>query len=179
RHVPGATLRHAKVVAESVTPLRTDLGSTGRLLTEGKIENLRRAVRRIDGVELRPGDVFSFWAQVGRASRWRGFRRGRELREGCLVPSIGGGLCQLSNALYDAALKAGLEIVERHAHTRVLAGSLAEVGRDATVFWNYVDLRFRSQNAFRIEADLSADHLAVRIRGQRADAKRLHELNRH
>ena len=100
-----------------MTLLRTDLGSADPLLTEGKIENLRRAVPRIDGIELRPGDVFSFWAQVGRASRWRGFRRGRELREGCLVPSIGGGLCQLSNALYDAALKAGLEIVERHAHT--------------------------------------------------------------
>jgi hypothetical protein len=164
RHVPRDELRHAKLVAESVTPLRTDLGSADPLLTEGKIENLRRAVRRIDGVELRPGDVFSFWAQVGRATRWRGYRRGRELREGCLVPSIGGGLCQLSNALYDAALKAGLEIVERHAHTRVIPGSLAEQGRDATIFWNYVDLRFRADAPLRIEARLGPADLVVRFR---------------
>ena len=68
---------------------------------------------------------------------------GRELREGCLVPSIGGGLCQLSNALYDAALRAGLQVVERHRHTQVVPGSLAESDRDATVFWNYRDLRLR------------------------------------
>ena len=164
RHAAGGELRHAKVVAESMTPLRTDLGSADPLLTEGKIENLRRAVRRIDGVELRPGDVFSFWTQVGRATRWRGYRRGRELREGCLVPSIGGGLCQLSNALYDAALKAGLEIVERHAHTRVIPGSLAEQGRDATIFWNYVDLRFRTDALLRIEARLGPSDLVVRFR---------------
>ena len=78
----------------------------------------------------------------------RGFVKGRELREGCIIPNVGGGLCQVSNALYDAALQAGHEIVERHAHTQVIAGSLAEQGRDATVFWNYVDLRFRSERPF-------------------------------
>jgi glycosyltransferase involved in cell wall biosynthesis len=89
---------------------------------------------------------------------------GRELREGCIIPSIGGGLCQLSNALYDAALSAGFEIVERHAHTQVIPGSLAEVGRDATVFWNYVDLRFKSSSPFRIEAMMDANLLIVRFR---------------
>ena len=63
-----------------------------------------------------------------------GFVAGRELREGCMVSSIGGGLCQLSNALYAAALEAGCEIVERHAHSKVVPGSLAERGLDATVF---------------------------------------------
>jgi hypothetical protein len=122
--------------------------------------------------------MFSFWRNVGRTTRRRGFVDGRELREGCMIPTVGGGLCQLSNALYDAALKADLEIVERHAHTQVLAGSLAEVGRDATVFWNYVDLRFRSEHKFRIEAELSADHLTVRIRGQKPNVKPLHALTR-
>ena len=92
--------------------------------------------------------VFSFWKQVGRTNRLKGYVAGRELREGCLIPSIGGGLCQLSNALYDAALQAGFEIVERHAHSQVIPGSLAEAGANATVFWNYVDLRFRSHHAF-------------------------------
>ena len=134
-----------------------------RALTLGKVQNLRVAVRRIDGVVVPAGAVFSFWRHVGRATRRAGFVRGRELREGCVVPTVGGGLCQLSNALYDAALRAGFEIVERHAHTAVVPGSLAEVGRDATVFWNYVDLRFRARHAIRIEVRLSADALTVRF----------------
>jgi hypothetical protein len=104
---------------------------------------------------------------VGRTSSFRGFVEGRELREGCIIPNIGGGLCQLSNALYDAALKADFDIVERHAHTQVVAGSLAEEGRDATVFWNYVDLRFRSAKPFRIEARLDGRELAVRYFGEK------------
>ena len=93
---------------------------------------------------------------------------GRELRQGCLIPSVGGGLCQLSNALYSAALDADLEIVERHAHTQVISGSLAEVGRDATVFWNYVDLRFRSLHPIQITAFLTQTDLVVQIRGEPA-----------
>ena len=131
----------------------------------GKVHNLRLALRRMDGVEVPADAVFGFWAQVGRATRRRGYVAGRELREGCLVPSVGGGLCQLSNALYDAALQAGFEVVERHAHTRVVPGAAAERGRDATVFWSYVDLRFRAPGPFRVEARMDARTLTVRFRG--------------
>lgn len=152
------------VIAESRTPLWSDGADAEKYLLAGKVHNLRLALRRLNGVEIPAGRVFSFWAQLGRASRWKGYVAGRELREGCIIPSIGGGLCQLSNALYDAALSAGFEIVERHAHTRVVPGSLAEVGRDATVFWNYVDLRFKSSSGFRIEAMMDANVLVVRFR---------------
>ena len=121
----------------------------------------------LDGTQLPAGEIFSFWKQIGRVSRRRGFVPGRELREGCIIPNVGGGLCQLSNALYDAAVKAGLEIIERHAHTQVVAGSLAETGRDATVFWNYVDLRFRSPVDLYIDARLDGENLTVRYRGEK------------
>jgi len=165
RHPRGDALAVAPVLAESASPLWTEEDEAERSLVAGKIHNLRLALRRLDGVEVPAGAVFGWWAQVGRATRRRGFVAGRELREGCLVPSIGGGLCQLSNALYDAALRAGLEIVERHAHSRAVPGSLAERGRDATVFWNYVDLRFRAPHAFRVEARMDARTLTVRLRG--------------
>lgn len=103
-------------------------------------------------------------AHVRRPTRKRGFAAGRELREGCIIPSIGGGLCQLSNALYDVALTAGCEIVERHAHSRNVPGSMAERGRDATVFWNYVDLRFRPPTDCRLEVQLTRHDLFVRLR---------------
>lgn len=134
------------------------------ILTAGKIENLRIAVKRIDGVEVRAGEVFSFWKQIGNPNSGKGYVPGREIREGCVVPTMAGGLCQLSNALYDAALKAGFEIVERHRHTRIIKGSLAEQDRDATVKWNYVDLRFRHTSGFRIEAELTQNSLIVTIR---------------
>jgi len=158
------TLGGAPVVAVSNSKLWTEHDPRERVLLLGKVHNLRRAIRALDGVEVEAGKVFSFWAHVGRPSRRRGYVAGRELREGCIIPSVGGGLCQLSNALYDAALTAGLEIVERHAHTQVIAGSLAETGRDATVFWNYVDLRFRAAGRLRIEAEMDAEQLVVRFR---------------
>jgi hypothetical protein len=145
-------------------------------LTAGKIQNLRVAVRAIDGLEIPANQVFSFWAQVGRPSRRKGYARGRELRQGCLIPTIGGGLCQLSNALYQCALESGFEIIERHQHSQVVPGSAAEYGMDATVFWNYVDLRFRSSAAFRIEAHLTGDSLVVGFKGtptQRRAPRRL------
>ncbi|HET7461906.1 MAG TPA: VanW family protein [Longimicrobium sp.] len=167
RHARGAALADAPVLAESVTELWTDGEPRERPLVLGKVHNLRLALRGVHGVEVAAGEVFGFWAQVGRASRLRGYVAGRELREGCIIPSVGGGLCQLSNALYQVALEAGCEIVERHAHTRPLPGSRAEAGRDATVFWNYVDLRFRSPAPLRVEAWMDAHTLTVRLRGPR------------
>lgn len=155
------------VIAESVTPLWTETAPEEQFLQAGKIHNLRLAVKQLDGVEIPAGQIFSFWKHVGRASRGRGYVEGRELREGCIIPNVGGGLCQISNALYDAALKANFQIIERYAHTQVVAGSLAEQGRDATVFWNYVDLRFASPRAFRIEAFLDSEKLTVRFKGEK------------
>src|ERR1044071_8509785 len=137
-HPVGQLLAKQEIVAESKSDLWT--GNDNLALQYGKVENLRIALRALNGVEVAAGELFSFWAQIGRPTRGKGYVVGRELRQGCLIPNLGGGLCQLSNALYDAALKADFEIVERHAHSKIIPGSLAEIGRDATVFWNYVDL---------------------------------------
>ncbi|MGE0239339.1 MAG: VanW family protein [Parvibaculaceae bacterium] len=166
RHGKGQALADAPVLASissSLWPKPTS--ETDRALTAGKIHNLRRALGHIDGIEVPAGRQFSFWRQIGRTTRRRGFVKGRELREGCLIASVGGGLCQLSNALYEAAVTAGFDIVERHAHSRVIPGSRASAGRDAAVFWNYVDLRFRSARPFRIEARLRHGALVVTLRG--------------
>ena len=160
------------VLGESRTKLWSADHALERRYEFGKVHNLRRAVRRLDRVILPPGGLFSFWKQVGRASRDRGFVVGRMLQEGCLVPAIGGGLCQLSNALYDVALQAGCDIVERHAHSRTVPGSAASVGRDATVAWNYVDLRFQARQALQIDARVERDELVVRLRGRAGEGAR-------
>ncbi|MFV8753449.1 VanW family protein [Nannocystaceae bacterium ST9] len=141
-------------------------------LERGKLENLRVAARALNGLEFAAGQVFSFWAQVGPPLRVRGFVEGRELREGCVVPGVGGGLCLLSNGVFAAAKRAGLAIVERHPHSRRPPGSRAELGEDATVAWNYVDLRVRADRAWRLEVELSADELHVRVRARASSSSR-------
>ena len=103
------SLSHQRILAESRTPLWTAEKDSEVRFVAGKIHNLRLAIQRLNGVEVPPYRVLSFWKQIGRASRLKGYARGRELREGCLIPSVGGGLCQLSNALYETAVKAGLD----------------------------------------------------------------------
>ncbi len=141
------------------------------ILTAGKVENLRIASKKINGIEIKANEVFSFWKHIGNPNIGQGFVIGREIREGCIVPTVAGGLCQLSNALYDSALKANFDIIERHKHTKVIKGSLAEQDRDATVKWNYIDLRFKSNFDFRIETELSSDKLIVRFKSKQKNLK--------
>ncbi len=164
RQKSGSSLIDAPLVAKVSSEIWTHASAEEFPLTAGKVQNLRVSCAALDGLEFPANSTFSFWQQLGMATRRKGYASGRELREGCLVPTTGGGLCQLSGLLYNVALEAGCEIVERHAHSRLIPGSLAEKGRDATVFWNYVDLRFRASFAFRLEASLSSTHLTIRIR---------------
>jgi VanW like protein/glycosyl transferase family 1 len=160
----GVTETFLYVAARSTTRLRSDLRRQEHAMQNGKIENLRVAARRLDRTLIPAGEVFSFWRQLGPPSRRRGFVSGRMLQQGCIVPATGGGLCQLSNALFDVALNAGCEIVERHAHSRVVQGSATEQGRDATVAWNYVDLRFQTARPLLLRVQLTADELVVSLR---------------
>lgn len=170
RSRPHAVFPDGMLLAKSVSRLRYSDENTATALVDGKIHNLRGAIKRLDGVVIRKGRIFSFWRHVGKLTRRRGYVAGRELREGCIIPRIGGGICQLSNAIYDAALNAGLEIVERHGHTAVIKGSLAESGRDATVFWNYVDLRVRADRDWQLRAKMDGEQLTVSIWGRRDNA---------
>ena len=156
-------LAGAELIAESRTALRSSDDLAEKKLQSGKVQNLRVAAAYLDGITVPSGEIFSFWRHMPRPTRRVGFVEGRELREGCIVPSIGGGLCQLSNALYDCALNAGLEIVERHGHSKKVPGSLAEAGRDATIFWNYVDLKFRAIADWQLRVFLNRTELIVQI----------------
>jgi len=159
-------LSDAPIVSFSESELwNADDSDSNWILTAGKIENLRIAAKKLNGIEVKAGTIFSFWKHIGKPSRLRGFVIGREIREGCIVPTIAGGLCQLSNALYDAALKAGFEVTERHKHTQVIKGSLAEHDRDATVKWNYVDLRFKPAHDFKIVTDFTPEKLLIQFKG--------------
>jgi len=154
------------VVAESASPLFTVHDPRELPLLLGKIENLRLACRQIHHRVLNPGEIFSFWRQVGPPWRLRGFVPGREVRQGCVIPTTGGGLCQLSGSLLELAIDVDFEMVERHRHTSLPADVPNNARRDATLFWNYVDLRFCSPAPVFFESYLTEDSLIVRFRGK-------------
>ena len=154
------------VLAESNTPLCTGYDPRADSLLAGKIENLRLACCQIHRRVLGPGQTFSFWRQVGPPWRLRGYALGREVREGCVIPTTGGGLCQFSGSLLELALALDFDLVEKHPHTALPADVLYDARRDATLFWNYVDLRFRSPILVLFECYLAEDFLIVRFRGK-------------
>ena len=162
----GVTADFPFILSESLSPLHTISDPREQPLELGKIENLRLACRQIHQRILLPGQIFSFWCQVGPPWRSRGFVEGREVREGCVIPTPGGGLCQLSGSLVEVASALDFELVERHRHTALPADVSQDTRRDATVFWNYADLRFRSQIPVLFETYLTDDALVVRLRGK-------------
>lgn len=116
----------------------------GSAFLEGKLANIRLGAALLDGIVVAPGETFSFWALVGRPSAAAGFELGRSIRGGVVEGEIGGGLCQVSGTAYEAGLRAGLTVAERHPHSRDLyteAERFTPLGMDATVVWPYRDLR--------------------------------------
>jgi hypothetical protein len=162
----GVTADFPFVLSESLSSLHTVSDPREQPLELGKIENLRLACRQIHQRILLPGQIFSFWSQVGPPWRLRGCVEGREVREGCVIPTPGGGLCQLSGSLLEVTSTLDFEIVERHRHTALPVDVPRETRRDATVFWNYADLRFRTRIPVLFEAYLTEETLVVRLRGK-------------
>jgi vancomycin resistance protein VanW len=144
---PGPELasddRSWALVYEADVPIaRVDADADSRF-EAGKRTNVALAAPRFDGLHVTPDRPLSFHRALGRPSRARGFVDGMELRGGCIVPSVGGGVCLLSNALFAMALAQGWTVLERHGHSmQAIAPSPGETwGVDATVLWPHVDLR--------------------------------------
>ena len=133
----GETLADAPILAEHSSPLWQDGRPDEFPLVAGKVENLRLAIKGFQGIDVPPGQILSFWKQVGPPWQMRGFVEGREINQGCVIPAIAGGLCQLSNTIALAATHAGIALTERHAHTaRIEQGAFPEIFTMDT-FTNY------------------------------------------
>jgi len=139
------------VVYKNTVPLRRC--GADPLLEEGKIRNVELAAAAMNGRALKPGIVFSLWRAIGRPSRSRGFRLGAEVRGGCIVPTTGGGVCVVSNAVFKASAELGWTIHERHGHTITTDPTAADL--DATVAWPDVDLRVEASSPIVLETSVT------------------------
>ncbi len=108
-------------------------------------QNIALACSKIDGTILGSSGEFSFNAVVGKRTKERGFARAKVIQEGQFVDGVGGGVCQVSTTLYNAALLAGLTVTEQHPHS--LAVGYVAPSRDAMVSGTFCDLKFINKGA--------------------------------
>jgi len=130
---------------------------------EGRVGNIRMAASLLDGVLLRPGEVFSFNTVIGPRTLERGFRVAPEIVNQEMVSGVGGGICQVSSTLYNAALLSGLEILERRHHSRPLG--YIGMGRDATVYYGAIDFRFANPHSFPVllSSEVAANRVSISV----------------
>ena len=107
--------------------------------------NVNRAANRINNRVLFPNDVFSASALIGAHLPDSGYETAVVLLRGEPVEDIGGGVCQVVTALYNAVLNAELEVIQRHNHSARV--SYADLGFDATVAGDYYDLKFKNNTS--------------------------------
>ena len=113
--------------------------------TENRNKNIQHAFDYINGYVLNPGKTFSFNNVVGERTESRGFYPATEYVYGEHVEGFGGGVCQASTTLYQAAVCAGLQIIKREPHSDSV--SYTDYGKDATVYWvgkRKIDFSFKN-----------------------------------
>ena len=105
-----------------------------------RIHNVELVAHLIDGMLVAPGATFSFNAATGERTAAKGFLEAPVIINGELQTALGGGVCQVSTTVFNAAYEAGLPITERTNHALYI--SHYPLGRDATVDYPNVDLKF-------------------------------------
>ena len=137
-----------------------------RSRTNSQMHNLRLALAALDGQAIAPGAEFSFNRAVGPWSVDRGYRRAPVSFSGEMALDWGGGVCQASTTLYNAALLAGLPIRERHRHH--WPATYVPPGQDAAVAYPGIDLRFRNcfDAPIRITARIEGESALIQLRSR-------------
>ena len=149
------TDRTASVVMKTARPKRTTaqaraMGITGVVGhyetsftgTANRISNVELVAKLLDGKYIGPGAVFSFNRTTGQRDAKKGFLPAPVIINGEVSEGLGGGVCQVSTTVFNAAFEAGLKILERTNHALYI--SHYPLGRDATVNWPGTDLKFKN-----------------------------------
>ena len=116
--------------------------------------NVELSTKKINGVILMPGEVFSYNKTVGERTITKGYKEAGAYAGGKVIQDVGGGVCQTSSTLYNVALLANLEIVDRTNH-QFLTSYVPE-GRDATVTWGGIDFKFKNTRTYPIKIEAKA-----------------------
>lgn len=116
--------------------------------------NLVLACQKLNGKVIMPGQTFSYNETLGPRTAAAGYKNAKIYESGQVVDGLGGGICQISSTLYNAALMSDMEIVERRNHQFVT--SYVKAGRDATVVYGSTDFRFKNTRTYPVKIIASA-----------------------
>ena len=135
----------------------------------GRTENIKISVNAIDNTVLMPGEEFSFNDSTGPRSAEAGYKEASIIVGGEFTTGIGGGVCQVSTTLYQAALKSDMEITSRRNHG--LPVSYVPMGQDATVSYGYIDLKFKNNKKYPIyiEGFVSGGEVHIKLYSKKTD----------
>jgi vancomycin resistance protein VanW len=145
------------------------LNNVAMQLQYNKITNLAIAIKKIDAVIIKPGQVFSIWKLTGRPTKGKGYLDGLALHNGEITKSTGGGLCQLGNLIYWMALHSPLAIKERWRHSYDVFPDINRTipfGCGATLAYNYIDLQLlnNTSGTFQLNFWLDKEYLYGEIK---------------
>ena len=113
-----------------------------------RAHNIELAAESINGKILERGEEFSFNGTVGERSEKRGYKTAKIISKGEFIDGVGGGVCQVSTTLFNAAVLAGCKITECHPHS--LTVSYVPPSCDAMVSGDYYDLKFENTTGSRL-----------------------------
>ena len=131
---------------------------------KNRLTNIKITCSRINKTIVKSGKEFSFCDVVGQPSSSDGYKPADAFgKDNKIIKAIGGGNCQVSTTIYNAALGVkGLKITERHEHDRDVA--YIKDGKDATVAYDYLDLKFKNTNDFNIKLYASTNNNKVTVK---------------
>lgn len=109
---------------------------------QNRNNNVDLAARAVMGTVVMPGEEFSFNQATGKRTTEKGYLPAAAIAGGTTVDEVGGGVCQVSSTLFNAAVMADMTIVTRSPHT--WPSNYVDKGRDATVNWPNLDFVFRN-----------------------------------
>lgn len=122
----------------------------------GRTNNVILSSAKVNGTILQPGDTFSFNKTVGPRTAQIGYHNAKIFAGKKVVTGIGGGVCQTSSTIYNLALDAGMQILERYPHS--LKVVYTAPNRDATVTWGGADLKFRNNKNYPVKILCKVDN---------------------
>jgi len=133
-------------------------------MQKNKIINLKIAIKKLNGIIINPGEVFSYWKLIGKPTKSKGYVEGMVLSNGKIKPGIGGGLCQLSNLIYWMTLHTPLKVIERYRHSFDYfpdENRSQPFGSGATCSYNYIDLQIinTTDKPYQLHLYLTEDYL--------------------
>lgn len=145
-HIPVKELRAEKtrddLLSMNIKVKMAEYSTKFNKAQRERAENIRLAAEKLNGHIIAPNEIFSFNDTVGERTGEKGYKEAPIFFKNETVPGVGGGVCQLSSTIYNLALLTDLEIVERANHS--LPVNYVPLGRDATVNYNHIDLKFRN-----------------------------------